>query len=62
MKLEDQIAKLEVKKKELADKMYQEENSPEQLTDLGTQLEQLNKDLEEKTVAWMEIAELMEGE
>ena len=62
MKLEDQIAKLEVKKKELADKMYQEENTPEQLADLGTQLEKLNKDLEEKTMAWMEIAELMEGE
>ncbi len=62
MKLEDQIAKLEVKKKELANKMYQEELTTEELADLGTQLENLTKELDEKTMAWMEIAELMEGD
>ena len=62
MKLEDQIAKLEHKKKDITDKMYLENLSPNELTELGSELESLNTELEEKTIAWMEIAELMEGD
>lgn len=60
MKLEDQIAKLELKKKEIATRMYEEELTTEELTELGVELEELTADLDNKTLQWMEIAELME--
>ena len=62
MRLEDQIAKLEEKKKEITEKMYDPTLSPEALQELADELNTTGKVLEEKTMAWMEIAELMEGE
>ncbi len=62
MRLEDQIAKLEEKKKEITEKMYDPTLSPESLQELADELKTTEEVLEEKTMAWMEIAELMEGE
>ena len=62
MKLEDQIAKLEVKKKEITDKMYSPDLSPDQLQKLAEELKETSGNLDKKSMAWLEIAEIMEGE
>jgi len=61
MRLEDQIAKLEEKKKDITEKMYDPNLSPEALQELADQLKETSELLDEKSMAWLEIAELMEG-
>lgn len=61
MKLEDQIAKLETKKKELTDKMYNPDLTPDELQKLADQLKETEETLDEKSMLWLEIAEMMEG-
>lgn len=61
MKLEDQIAKLETKKKELTDKMYNPDLTPDELQKLADQLKETEETLDEKSMLWLEIAEMMGG-
>ncbi|MDB4088139.1 ABC-F family ATP-binding cassette domain-containing protein [Flavobacteriales bacterium] len=62
MKLEDQIAKLEIEKKIITEKMYDASLSPEGLQLLADQLKSTSETLDEKSMQWLEIAEMMEGE
>ena len=62
MKLEDQIAKLEVKKKDITEKMYDASLTPDALQKLADELKEASETLDEKSMAWLEIAEMMEGE
>ena len=62
MKLEDQIAKLEVKKKDITEKMYDASLTPDALQKLAKELKEASETLDEKSMAWLEIAEMMEGE
>ena len=59
MKLEDEIARLEGKKKQLAEKMFQEGLENEEILKLGKELETLEERIDEKTILWMEISEMM---
>ena len=60
MKLEDQIAKLETKKKEITEKMYNPDLTPDGLQKLASELKETGETLDEKSILWMEIAEMME--
>ena len=60
MKLEDQIAKLETKKKEITEKMYNPDLTPDGLQKLASELKETGETLDEKSMLWLEIAEMME--
>ncbi|MFT6002761.1 MAG: ATP-binding cassette subfamily F protein uup, partial [Flavobacteriales bacterium] len=62
MKLESQIAKLEADKKSITEKMYDTSLAPEGLQKLSDDLQKTSETLDEKSLEWMEIAEMMEGE
>jgi ATP-binding cassette subfamily F protein uup len=62
MKLESQIAKLEADKKSITEKMYDTSLAPEGLQKLSDDLQKTSETLDEKSMEWMEIAEMMEGE
>ncbi|MEN8928015.1 MAG: ABC transporter ATP-binding protein, partial [Flavobacteriales bacterium] len=62
MKLESQIAKLEEQKKTITEKMYDSSLSPEGLQKLSDELQKTSETLDEKSMQWLEIAEMMEGE
>ena len=62
MKLEDQIAKLEMEKKSITEKMYDANLTPEALQKLADELKAASETLDEKSMQWLEIAEMMEGE
>jgi ATP-binding cassette subfamily F protein uup len=60
MKLESQIAKLEEEKKAITEKMYDISLSPEGLQKLADDLKKTSETLDEKSMEWLEIAEMME--
>jgi len=60
MKLEDEIARLEKKKKELSVKMYQEGVDNGELQKIGKEITETSDLIDEKTLLWMEISEIME--
>ncbi|MCP4442928.1 MAG: ABC-F family ATP-binding cassette domain-containing protein [Aureispira sp.] len=60
-RVEKQVAKLEDKKKKVANEFNNPDLTPEQMTDLGKQLKAIDDELEEKEMRWMELVELLEG-
>lgn len=62
MKLEDQIGKLEAEKKAITEKMYDVNLSPDELQKLSDELQKTSETLDEKSMQWLEIAEMMEGD
>lgn len=60
MKLEDEIARLEKKKKELSVKMYQEGVDNGELQKIGKEITETSDLIDEKTLLWMEISEMMD--
>ena len=60
LKLEKKIAGLEKNKKELEAKMYAGSLSNEEVLEIGEKINALNAEIDEKTMIWMEMAELME--
>lgn len=61
MKLEDQISKLETKKKEITEKMYNPDLTADGLQKLASELKETEETIDEKSILWLEIAEMMEG-
>lgn len=61
MKLEREIDKLEKKKKEVEAKMFEVVSDEQALVKLTKELNGINYDMEEKTMRWMELGELIEG-
>ena len=60
MKLENEIAKLELKKKQMAEKMFDEGLNNDEIVKLGKEMQILSDLIDEKTMLWMEISEMME--
>ena len=60
LKLEQKIASLEKSKKELEAKMYAGSLPNEEVLEIGEKINSLSSEIEEKTMEWMEVAELME--
>ena len=56
--LEDEIAKLEARKKSLIEKLNNGTGNHEQLTDWSVEIEQLTNQIEEKEFRWLELSEL----
>lgn len=59
-RLERQIDKLEQKKTKIAAQFNDMNLSPEKITDLSKELNEINEQLEEKEMAWMELIEKMD--
>ena len=57
--LESKIRSLELDKKALEQQLYNPELSPEALTKLGVELQQLMDDIEAKELSWLELQEKM---
>ena len=57
-RLEKKILKLEEKKAELTEQFNDTSLSPEQITDLSKELSDVNDELEELELRWMELAEM----
>jgi len=58
-KLEQNIANLEKKKKDLEAKMYAGSMSNEEVLEIGEKINALNSEIDNKTMDWLELAELM---
>ena len=57
-RLEKEINRLEEKKSELTNRFTEPDITPEQIKALSIELDELKKELEEKEMRWMELAEL----
>lgn len=57
-RLEKKIEQLETKKAEISEQFNSTNLSPEQIEELSIQLGQVNEELEEKEMAWMELVEM----
>ncbi|MEL6942977.1 MAG: ATP-binding cassette domain-containing protein, partial [Bacteroidota bacterium] len=57
-RLEKKIEQLEAKKAEISEQFNSTDLSPEQIEELSIQLGQVNEELEEKEMAWMELVEM----
>jgi len=56
-RLENQIAKLEVKKAEITERFNNTGLTPEEIEKYGKELNEVNESIEEKELLWMELAE-----
>lgn len=59
-KLERDIEKLEKKKKELEKIQYDNTKTTEELVELADEIKKIDDSIEEKTLVWMELAELID--